>query len=143
MPYCPVCKHEFEADVTECPTDKTPLVDELPFQTVEGSETVWVEIASAVTEDQARLLQGFLEASGIPTQIESLKFTMEPVNLGALAEIRVFVESTRGDEALRLLEERDDDFESMRSDESVMTDDGPATIVDDAETASDDDDGAR
>jgi hypothetical protein len=138
MSYCPVCKHEFEADVKECPNDKVPLVDELPYQTVESEETVWVEIASAVAEDEARILQGFFEAAGIPSQIESLKFTMEPVNLGALAEIRVFVEASREADAHRLLEERSEEFETLRSEESVVTDDGPATITEDVETTADD-----
>lgn len=141
MSYCRVCKHEFEADVKECPEDKIPLVDELPYQTVESEETVWVEIASAVAEDEARILQGFFEAAGIPSQIESLKFNMEPVNLGALAEIRVFVEASREADAIRLLEERSEEFETLRSEESVVTDDGPATITEDVETALDDEGG--
>ena len=137
MSYCPVCKHQFEDDVKECPNDKVPLVEDLPFLTVDAGDTAWVEIASVVTQTEARLIQGFLEAEGIPTQIESLKFTAEPVNLGAMAEIRVFVDATREADALRLLEERAEEFEASADDDSVLTDDGPATIEDDAESADD------
>jgi hypothetical protein len=133
-----VCKHQFEDDVKECPNDKVPLVEDLPFLTVDAGDTAWVEIASVVTQTEARLIAGFLEAEGIPAQIESLKFTAEPVNLGAMAEIRVFVDATREADALRLLEERSENFESAESDESVLTDEGPATIDDDAESAEDD-----
>ncbi len=140
MSYCPVCKHQFEDDVKECPDDKKPLVEELPYQTVEGDGTAWVEIASVVTMSEARILQGFLEAEGIPAQVESLKFTAEPVNLGAMAEIRVFVEATREEEALRLIEDRGDEFASIGADDSVMTDEGPAVIEEDAETDSDEGD---
>lgn len=140
MSYCPVCKRQFEDDVKECPGDKVPLVEELPFQTVDGGETVWVEVASVVTQSEARLLQGFLEANGISAQIESLKFTAEPVNLGAMAEIRIFVDALREADVRRLIEERNDDFESMKDDESVMTDDGPATIDDNAENTDGDGD---
>jgi len=138
MSYCPVCKHQFEDDVKECPKDKVPLVEDLPFLTVEGGDTAWVEITSVVTQTEARLIQGFLEAEGIPTQIESLKFTAEPVNLGAMAEIRVFVDAAREADAIRLLEERREEFESAESDDSVLTDDGPATIDEDSEDADED-----
>jgi len=137
MSYCPVCKHQFEDDVKECPNDKVPLVEDLPFLTVEGGETAWVELTSVGTQTEARLMQGFLEAEGIPTQIESLKFTAEPVNLGAMAEIRVFVAAANEEKAARLLEDRSEDFAALSGDESLMTDDGPATIDDDAETADD------
>jgi hypothetical protein len=119
MSYCPVCKHQFEDDVKECPDDKVPLVEDLPFQTVEGNGTAWVEIASVVTQTEARLLQGFLEAEGIESEIESLKFTAEPVNLGAMAEIRVFVDAKREADALRLLEERGDEFEALKAEEEA------------------------
>ncbi len=140
MSYCPVCKHQFEDDVKECPDDKELLVEELPYQTVEGDGTAWVEIASVVTMSEAQILKGFLDAEGIPAQIESLKFTAEPVNLGAMAEIRVFVDASGEEEALRLIEERGDEFASLGADDSVVTDEGPAVIEDDAESGSDEGD---
>ncbi len=137
MAYCPVCKHEFE-EMTECPDDKVALVDELPYQTVEGDTTTWVEIATLGSEDEARMVQGFLEAEGIPSQYESLEINMLPVNIGAMGEIRVFVDAKREADAVRLLSDREDDFESHMTDESVMTEDGPAQIADDAETVNED-----
>lgn len=138
MPYCPVCKREFE-EMAGCPDDKVALVEELPYQTVEGDTTTWVEIATVGSEEQARMVQGFLEAEGIPSQYESLEVNMLPVNIGAMGEIRVFVDAKREADAIRLLAERDEDFEAAPSDESVMTEEGPATIADDSETVSDDD----
>lgn len=138
MPYCPVCKREFE-EMAECPDDKVALVEELPYQTVEGDTTTWVEIATVGSEEEARMVQGFLEAAGIPSQYESLEVNMLPVNIGAMGEIRVFVDAKREADAIRLLAERDEDFEAAPSDESVMTDEGPMMIADDSETVSDDD----
>ncbi|MFA6955384.1 MAG: DUF2007 domain-containing protein [Thermoanaerobaculia bacterium] len=138
MAYCPVCKHEFE-DKTECPDDKVALVDELPYQTVEGETTAWVEIATVGSEEEARMVQGFLEAEGIPTQYESLEINMLPVNIGTMGEIRVFVDAKREADAINLLAERDEDFEAAPSNESVMTDEGPANIADDSETIPEDD----
>lgn len=134
MPYCPQCKQPFPAGVTECPTDQIATVDELPFQAVDGPTSTWVEIASAGTEDEARLLQGFLEAEGIPCQIESLKFTMEPVNLGKMGEIRIYVNAENEEAALALLDHREDAYEKLPQDEAVVTDEGPAEIADDTVT---------
>jgi hypothetical protein len=138
MAYCPVCKREFEAE-TECPDDKVALVDELPYQTVDGDSTTWVEIATVGSEDEARMVCGFLQAEGIPAQYESLEVNMLPVNIGTMGEIRVFVDAQREADAIRLLAEREEDFDAAPSDESVMTEDGPAMIADDAETVPEDD----
>lgn len=135
MPYCPVCKREFD-ETNECPDDKVALVEELSYQTVEGDTTTWVEIATVGSEEEARMVRGYLDAEGIPAQYESLEVNMLPVNIGSMGEIRVFVDARREADAIRLLAERDEDFEGAPSDESVMTDEGPATIADDSETIS-------
>lgn len=135
MPYCPICKQSFSEDTAECPTHRIPLVEELPFQTVEGRDTTWVEIASAGTQEEAKLLQGFLEAEGIPCQVELVKFTMEPVNLGAMSEIRVYVSADQEEKALELLREREREYEHLRKEEAIVTDEGPAEIGEDAESA--------
>jgi Putative prokaryotic signal transducing protein len=135
MAYCPTCKNSFDGDVTECPTDKVPLVDELPYQTVESESGTWVEIASAGTPDEAQLLQGFLQAEGIDCQIESLKFNMEPINFGTMGEIRIFVRAEDEAAAVALLQKREDEYEQLDEDgEVVVTDDGPAEIDDGAQT---------
>ena len=134
MPYCPVCKHQFDDPATECPNDHVQLVGHLPFQTVDGEDSTWVEIASVGTEDEARLLQGFLEAQGIPAQVESLKFNMEPVNVGTMSEIRIYVDSEAETRAFALLEERRAEFATLRDEDDVITNEGPADIEDDSET---------
>lgn len=134
MPYCPVCKHQFDAPATECPNDKTPLVDELPFQTIDSPGTTWVEIASVGSDDEARLLAGFLEAEGITAQVESLRFSMEPVNLGSMSEIRVYVGAEDEHRALELLDSRASTFATLPNDENLMTDEGPAEYDESIET---------
>lgn len=137
MPYCPVCKHHFDEPAKECPKDHVPLVGELPFQTVDSDDNTWVEIASVGTEDEARLLQGFLQTEGIPAQIESLKFSMEPVNLGTMSEIRIYVDAEAEHRAMALLDERRDEFASLRDEDDVVTDEGAADIEEDSETVAD------
>jgi formate dehydrogenase assembly factor FdhD len=132
MPYCPTCKQAYD-DATECPDCKTALVDELPFQAIPGEGETWVEITSVGTDDEARLVQGFLEAEGIPAQIENVKFTVEPVNFGKMGEIRVYVGSQDEQRALELLRQREQAYENIDDDaETIVTDDGVADIDENA-----------
>ncbi len=134
MPYCPKCKQEFAADVRECPDDKVVLVNELPFQTVSGDDATWVEIASTGSDDEARLLKGFLEGEGIPAQIENVKFSMEPINFGIMGDIRVYVDADDEQRAIELLHRREAEYDQLDDDgENVVTDEGTADIADDAE----------
>ena len=91
--------------------------------------TTWVEIASAGTDDEARLMQGFLEAEGITAQIENVKFSMEPINFGTMGDIRVYVDSQDEARAQELLRTRNQEYERLDDDdETLVTDEGPALI---------------
>src|SRR5688572_20965330 len=107
--------------------------------------TTWVEIASTGSEDEANLSKGFLDAAGIPAQIENVKFSMEPVNFGSIGDIRVYVGGEDEQRAQELLRSRDREYDKLDDDdETLVTDEGPA-IVDEnsqAETA-ETDDGAK
>jgi hypothetical protein len=101
--------------------------------------TTWVEIASTGTEDEATLLRGFLEAEGIPAQIENVKFGMEPINFGTMGDIRVYVSSEDETRAQELLRSRNREYDKLDDDgETVVTDEGEATIVDGAQAETDD-----
>ena len=137
MPVCPKCRRSFPEGTQVCPEDEAALVEQLPYQTVKGADdSTWVEIVSPLDEDEARLLKGFLDAEGIPAELESLKFHMEPVNVGAMAEVRVYVRAEDEKRAIDLLRRRDTDFKALSEDE-VSTDDGPAEIDDDSESVDD------
>ena len=138
MPYCPTDKRAFDAGIKECPEHHVRLLDELPFQAIAADGTTWVEIASAGTEDEAQLLRGFLEAEGIAGQVEDVKFHMEPINFGAMGDIRIYVPAEDEERALLLLREREKQYERIDDDEeTLVTDDGPATI-DETATAEND-----
>jgi hypothetical protein len=101
--------------------------------------TTWVEIASTGTIDEANLLQGFLEAEGITAQIENMKFNMEPINFGAMGEIRIYVSTADEARAQQLLREREQEYERLDDDEeTLVTDDGVAVIDEEAQTENDD-----
>jgi len=97
--------------------------------------TTWVEIASCGTADEANLLRGFLEAEGIPAQIENVKFSMEPINFGTMGDIRIYVPEDDRTEAMQLLKQREVEFDNLEDDaDTVVTDEGTASIEDDAES---------
>jgi hypothetical protein len=103
--------------------------------------TTWIEIASTGTEDEAMLLRGFLEAEGIPAQVENVKFKMEPINFGTMGDIRIYVPGDEEQRAQELLRSRDRQAEQLEDDEeTLVTDEGPM-VVDDT-TQADNDDGA-
>ena len=140
MPYCPTCKQAFPAGVKECPQDRAALVAELPFQSIQGDSTTWVEIASTGTEDEANLIQGFLEAEEMPAQIENVKFRMEPINFGTMGDIRVYVRAEDEQRAVDLLRKRNQEYDRLDDDsETVVTDEGPAAIDESARAESDND----
>ena len=128
MAYCPTCKQSFASDVTTCPTDRVDLVTELPYQTIEGDGRTWVEIASTGGSDEATVLQGFLENEGIDCQIESLRFSMEPINFGTMGEVRVYVPAEQEQKAMELLRSREAQYEALPDEDSLVTDEGVAQI---------------
>lgn len=101
--------------------------------------TTWVEIASTGTEDEATLLRGFLEAEGIPANVENVKFQMEPINFGTMGDIRVYVRAEHELRAQELLRSREQQAAQLDDDEeTLVTDEGPAVIDETAQAENDD-----
>ena len=63
----------------------------------------WVLLETVGIEDEARLIVGFLQSVDIECQIESLRFTQEPVNFGHLSEMRLRVRHSDLEMARELL----------------------------------------
>ena len=101
--------------------------------------TTWVEIASTGTADEANLIQGFLQAEGIEAHVENVKFQMEPVNFGTMGDIRVYVGAEDETRAQELLKQREREYEKLDDDDdTLVTDEGPAEIDENATAESDD-----
>lgn len=105
---------------------------------IEGPNSTWVVVAKAGTEEEARIIEGFLDSEGIPAEVEVVRFNAEPVNFGDMSQVRIYVAAANQARALEILRERELIGDEMRSDDSVMTDEGAAEIGDGAETAPDD-----
>jgi hypothetical protein len=75
----------------------------------EGSSMAegWEPVAEVETEDEARLMAGFLDSAGIGTEVESVASHEFPVTHGDLALVRLWVPAERLEEARRLLAERE------------------------------------
>lgn len=118
---------------------KQEFPDDVNTVPAEGGETTWVEIASSGTEDEASIMAGFLEAEGIPAQIENVKFQMEPINFGTMGDIRVYVPSEHEARAQELLRSRERQAEKLDDDgETLVTEQGQVTIDETVQAESDD-----
>ena len=101
--------------------------------------TTWVEIASTGAADEANLIKGFLDAAGIPAQIENVQFSMEPINFGTMGDIRVYVSAADEVRAQEMLRQRDREYDRLDDDdETLVTDEGPALIDESARAENDD-----
>ena len=68
----------------------------------------WEIVKIVGTDTEAAVLVGFLNSSGIPAEAESLHASEFPTDLGRLGEVRVRVPAERAQEALALLNSRED-----------------------------------
>ncbi|HEY0371733.1 MAG TPA: DUF2007 domain-containing protein [Thermoanaerobaculia bacterium] len=101
--------------------------------------TTWVEIASTGSEDEANLVQGFLEAEGITAQVESVRSDFAPANFGMLGDIRIYVGAADEARAQQLMRDRERQAETLDDDEeTLVTDEGPAMIDETAQAVRDD-----
>jgi hypothetical protein len=114
--------------------------DELVNTIESDGGTTWVEIASVGTDDEARLIAGFLDAEGIPAQVENVQFSMEPVNFGKMGDIRVYVSTQNEARAMELLRSREVAYDKLDDDsETLVTDEGEASIDESSRAENDDD----
>jgi len=63
----------------------------------------WQVIRTVGTEEEAALIADYLEAAGIESEVQSLRFNQEPVNFGGLGEVRVLVDAGALEAAERAL----------------------------------------
>lgn len=68
----------------------------------------WDVVKIVGTEEEAAVVVGFLQNSGIEAAFESLLASELPTEFGRLGEVRVRVPKERAEEAMALLNERED-----------------------------------
>lgn len=90
----------------------------------------WEIARTLESTEEAVVVAGFLNSSGIPAEVESLHVEELPVNVGGLGEVRVMVPADRLQEAQALLDATDREAPAGDSDESFEADE--ATEADEA-----------
>jgi hypothetical protein len=68
----------------------------------------WEVVKIVGMDEDAAVIVGFLQESGIPAEPESLHASEFPADFGRLSEVRIRVPRERAQEALALLNERED-----------------------------------
>jgi hypothetical protein len=68
----------------------------------------WEIVKIVGTEDEAAIVVGFLESSGIEAEAESLAASEFPVDFGDLAQVRIRVPPDQAGDAITLLNQRED-----------------------------------
>jgi hypothetical protein len=77
----------------------------------------WEIVKIVGTEEEATIVAGFLQSSGIESEVESLRASEFPADIGELANVNIRVPAERADEARALLNQRED---VATGDEGVM-----------------------
>ena len=70
--FCPVCEAEYEAGITECPDDNTPLVERLtPENSGDLSEAEFVPLHRLGSPAEAEMVNDILRQNGIRSAVKS------------------------------------------------------------------------
>ncbi len=81
MPFCPICRMEYNSPATRCDTCKTDLVDSLPRQDTGGLELV--ELARFSNVSEAEMIRELLEKNEISAV---LRGEIDPIGVASGAE---------------------------------------------------------
>lgn len=71
--FCPVCESEYEAGITQCPDDNSPLVDRLTPENTgrDTSEARFVELYKLGSPAEAEMVNDIFGQNGIRSVIKS------------------------------------------------------------------------
>ena len=71
--FCPTCEAEYEAGITECPDDNTPLVDRLTVENTgrDDSEARYVGLHKLGSPAEAEMVNDIFTQNGIRSVVKS------------------------------------------------------------------------
>lgn len=113
MPFCPTCRTEYRAEITDCADCKVALVAELPADV--GAQLRLVEFYECYDQGEALRAVALLTDDGIAAMMRDNSSSSFPTTVGTSAARRVLVDTGKVGEARGLLE-------AARSDEVISTD---------------------
>ena len=100
--FCPVCESEYEAGITQCPDDNSPLVERLTPENTgrDTSEARYVELHKLGSPAEAEMVHDIFSNNGIRSVIKSGGADMFSPLLSATSEgATVFVDERDADRA--------------------------------------------
>lgn len=103
--FCPVCEAEYEAGITECPDDNTPLVEQLtPDNTGHDvSEAEFIPLHRLGSPAEAEMVNDILRQNGVRSMMKSGGADAFSPLLSATAEGAViFVDERDADRAMEV-----------------------------------------
>ncbi len=86
----------------------------------------WAIVKVVGSEEEASVVLGFLESSGVPAEVESLHSSDFPTDVGELSNVRIRVPADRAEEATALLNSREDVVTGEDGDMAGAPLDGPS-----------------
>jgi hypothetical protein len=99
MPWCPLCKTEYDPGIEQCVDCEVALVESLPPEP--ENEPVIVLRASTVSE--ARVAEATLKAEGIPAFIQAAETDLSETIMGEAADYDVYVPAEMEEKAREVL----------------------------------------
>lgn len=71
--FCPVCEAEYEAGITQCPDDNTPLVEQLTPENTgrDDSEAEFVPLHRLGSPAEAEMVNDILRQNGVRSVVKS------------------------------------------------------------------------
>ena len=108
--YCPVCeKHWHQDPGSSCPKhdvelESAPTQEPVPAR--EGGYVPWVTVSVFVNSATAAILQGRLEAEGIPTSLDGERMGSAGMYLAATRGVRLQVPADRAGDARIILSQK-------------------------------------
>ena len=101
--FCPVCEAEYEAGITQCPDDNTPLVEQLsPEDTGDVSEAEFVELHRMGSPAEAEMVNDILRQNGVRSVVKSGGADAFSPLLSATAGAVIFVDERDADRAMEV-----------------------------------------
>ncbi len=105
MPFCPECRGEFRVDIKMCQACDVELVERLE-PLLDGEQELDI-LCTIYQEENAYIIQGFLENEDIPCAMENISFHAGPAPVGELNKVRLWARTDDLVKARSLLDEHE------------------------------------
>jgi len=93
MPFCPMCRSEYEEGIERCADCNSLLVDSVPPENPDAEpDATLVEVYRAAGDEEAIIIKGLLESEGIMCSLSSdIPHSVIPINIDGLGTVRITV----------------------------------------------------